>query len=208
MTFADRTEAGHRLAEMLDEYRGTDAIVCGIPQGGAIVGAEVAISLGITYECLVVCRVGMPCFPDITLAAVDPAGRATFDPKLELTRHEVLKMSATLRDTLKAKVDECRAGRPEPEYQGKTVIVVDEVAASEMIFKGAAAYLRSQGAARLIAATPMITTDVRSSVEKYFDQVVALDEVRQIRSLAAVFAEGTPSEEEISRHLKAAWART
>ena len=48
--FADRAEAGERLADLLAEYRGTDAIVLAIPSGGVPVGLAVAGRLTVFRE--------------------------------------------------------------------------------------------------------------------------------------------------------------
>ena len=40
--FADRADAGRELAALLEDRRGTDAVVFGIPRGGVVVAAEVA----------------------------------------------------------------------------------------------------------------------------------------------------------------------
>jgi putative phosphoribosyl transferase len=45
--FADRADAGRRLAAALSEIRDPEAVVFGIPRGGVIVAAEVARALGL-----------------------------------------------------------------------------------------------------------------------------------------------------------------
>jgi len=44
-TFSDRAEAGRLLAEALDEYKGHNPVVLGIPRGGLIVARELAPAL-------------------------------------------------------------------------------------------------------------------------------------------------------------------
>ena len=44
--FADRADAGRQLAQRLQDYRGRDVLVLGLPRGGVPVAYEVAAALG------------------------------------------------------------------------------------------------------------------------------------------------------------------
>jgi len=56
--FADRTEAGRRLADRLAQLRDQDVVVLGLPRGGGPVAAEVARRLGAPLDVLVVRKLG------------------------------------------------------------------------------------------------------------------------------------------------------
>jgi putative phosphoribosyl transferase len=207
MQAKDRVYYGSRLAVALERYNGSDeVIVCGIPRGGAVVAARVAIDLGVSYECLVVCRIGMPCFPEITLGAIDPEGSVTFDPTGELTKFEVTKIGGSMMDRLAEQVSACRGGRPEPEYAGKTAIVVDDRVADTIVARSAGDYLRSKGVGRLVLATPVISRDALPGLRDLYDEVVAPLEVETVRSLQEFYAgDDSLTDEAVSAHLKAAW---
>ena len=173
--FTDRLDAGQRLAQALSEYREDPAtIVCGIPREGVVVAAETARRMGVETACLVVCKIGMPCFPEYTLGAIAPDGQVTFDPRSELTQHEVMRIGHSLRDALAQKVEKCRGGKPEPSFAGRTVIVVDEVVDEPIAAKAAAEYLRRRGADRLIMASVVMLESARRQLDEEYEKVVAL----------------------------------
>src|SRR3989338_1550881 len=75
MQFADRHEAGKRLAEKLKKYKNKkDAIVLGIPRGGVEVAFDVAQELKAALSVLVTKKIGYPSDPEFAIGAVGPKG--------------------------------------------------------------------------------------------------------------------------------------
>ena len=67
--FADRVEAGRRVAEALPSLEG-DVLVLGLARGGVPVAAEVADALGAPLDLLFVRKIGAPHHPELGLGAV------------------------------------------------------------------------------------------------------------------------------------------
>jgi putative phosphoribosyl transferase len=67
MTFANRSEAGRRLAQRLQHLRGEDVIVLGLPRGGVPVAFEVARALAAPLDVIVVRKLGVPYQPELAM---------------------------------------------------------------------------------------------------------------------------------------------
>jgi len=70
MRFADRADAGRRLAESLRFLAGQDVVVVGLPRGGVPVAFEVARALGAPLDVIVVRKLGVPFEPELGMGAV------------------------------------------------------------------------------------------------------------------------------------------
>lgn len=200
---ADRSVEGARLAQSLAATDRTGDVVVGIPKGGAMVGAKVALELGAAYECVPVCRISAPCFPGLTLGAIDPDGNVLFAPESQLTRYEVTKSRSEFAEHLRREAARCRGDRTPVEFAGRTLIVVDDAADSHIVAQAAAEYLRSKGAARLVFATPIAAEEVLPRLRQIYDEVVARKVVP--RSRISGFYGTFVSDDEVHDCMTRAW---
>ena len=60
IVFADRADAGIRLAAQLLKYRDQNAVVLGVPRGGVRVAFEVARALKTPLDVIIVRKLGAP----------------------------------------------------------------------------------------------------------------------------------------------------
>jgi len=58
--FRNRDHAGRVVAEMLEEYRGTDTTILAVPSGGVPVGVAIAEELNLPLEAAVVSKITLP----------------------------------------------------------------------------------------------------------------------------------------------------
>ncbi|MBS1892047.1 MAG: hypothetical protein JST59_12190, partial [Actinobacteria bacterium] len=72
--FADRDEAGRRLAAALEHFRDRDPVVVALPRGGVPVAFEVARLLGAPLDILVVRKIGAPFNPEYGIGAIAEGG--------------------------------------------------------------------------------------------------------------------------------------
>jgi putative phosphoribosyl transferase len=178
--FADRREAGRRLADAL-RARGLaapGAVVAGIPRGGIVVAAEVARVTGLPLRAVLARKVGAPGRPELAIGAVGPNGSAHFDDTL-LCRLRVdpdwLERAA---DAERAVLAERAAQLPgvltATELAGRTVIAVDDGVATGATAETVGQWLGHSGADRRVLALPVGPPDTLRRLAGSYDDVVTL----------------------------------
>ena len=80
--FADRVEAGKRLALGLDDFRGEEGIVLAIPRGGVVVGYEIANKLGLPLDVIIPRKIGAPDNEELAIGAMTEDGTIILDERL------------------------------------------------------------------------------------------------------------------------------
>jgi putative phosphoribosyl transferase len=116
--FADRVDAGRRLAESLPPTEG-DVVVLGLARGGVPVAAEVARSLGAPLDVLVVRKVGHPAQPEYALGAVSEDG-------LALPQDLPPELVAPQLERARRQAESLRRGRSRLVLGDRVVVVVDD----------------------------------------------------------------------------------
>jgi predicted phosphoribosyltransferase len=156
--FVDRSDAGHQLAAKLTELRGPKVHLFAIPAGGVPVGAEIAKSLGVPLDLIIVRKIQLPWTTEAGFGALDPNGQAIFNEDLvarvALSREQIEAQVAKTLATLKQRESRLRGGRPYPEVTGETAIVVDDGLASGYTMRAAVRFLKGKGAGEIIVAVP------------------------------------------------------
>lgn len=207
--YANRAEAAAVLAERLKVEAGqAGTVIAGIPPAGAIVGAQVALKLDLPFACSGVYKVPMAARPDATLAVIDMDGEVTLDPRSELTRHEVQKKGASTLARLHADLARCRGDAKEPDFANATVIVVDHAVFSTLVVQAAIACIRRHGAARVVLATPVISSEALAEASREFDDVIALQTSHAGAGLDRFYVDHSlPTESELLSTVRVAYAR-
>ena len=80
MVFADRDEAGRRLAVRLGHLQGEPIVVLGLPRGGVPVAFQVARALGAPLDVIIVRKLGVPFQPELGMGAVGEDGVRVLNP--------------------------------------------------------------------------------------------------------------------------------
>jgi len=79
MRFRDRSDAGKRLAALLQSYADDDVVVLALPRGGVPVAMEVARALNAQLDVLGVRKLGAPSQPEFGIGAIAEGGIRVVD---------------------------------------------------------------------------------------------------------------------------------
>jgi erythromycin esterase-like protein/predicted phosphoribosyltransferase len=177
--FSNRRDAGRRLAVPLAPYAGgDDLIVLALPRGGVPVAAEIARALAHPMDVLLVRKLGVPGHEELAFGALASGGvqvrNGELSRMLGLREDEIEAVVRREKQELERREKLYRNGRPPPEVAGRSVIVVDDGAATGSSMSAAIELLRKQRAGRIIVAVPVAPADTVHRLAEEADEVVVL----------------------------------
>jgi predicted phosphoribosyltransferase len=174
--YADRADAGRRLAGGLSAYRDRDPLVLGLPRGGVPVAFEVAKALQAPLDVLVVRKLGVPSQPELAFGAIGEGGvRVLNDSVLRhvlVSESEIADVEAGQRIELQRRVERYRGKRAPIPLTGRVVVIVDDGFATGSTARAACLVARAQGAATVVLAAPIGAADTIAELRDYADDVV------------------------------------
>ena len=179
LRYANRTEAGRRLAAQLQQYAGrADVIVLALPRGGVPVAFEVAQALRAPLDVFIVRKLGLPAHPELAIGAIASGGVRVVDQaaleRFGVTEEELAAVAANEERELDRREREYRAGTHAPEVAGKTVILIDDGLATGATMAAAAAALKAQEPARLVVAVPVAAAETCAALRPMVDEIVCV----------------------------------
>jgi putative phosphoribosyl transferase len=178
VTFADRADAGRRLAEILTDLRGEEVVVLGLPRGGVVVAAEVARALGAPLDVIVVRKLGVPIQPELAMGAIGEDG-------VRIVSQEVVRRAGVTLDQLAAVERQARVelerqarlfrkDRTRVPLLGHTALLVDDGIATGSSAGAACQVARAHGATRVVLAVPVGSPEAALALSSVADEVRCL----------------------------------
>src|SRR4051812_27453102 len=159
MLFRDRADAGRRLAFATRRYRDEAPVVLALPRGGVPVAYQIARALSAPLDVWGARKIGAPGHQELGLGAVAEGGETYLNEELMdeigVSPDEVADVVARKTREMDAQVRRLRQGRPPPEIEGRTVILVDDGIATGGTARAALRALRRRRPGRLVLAIPV-----------------------------------------------------
>lgn len=209
MSFADRIQAGQRLAEHLAGRDLGDAVILALPRGGVPVAAPVAAALDAPLDVLGVRKLGAPHRPEFGVGAVAENGVRVVDEGsarlVGLSDAGLDEVAERERAAVQRAIARYRGGRGLPDLFGKTIVVVDDGLATGVTAEAAVRAVRAEQPARVLLAVPVGARDSVSRLQEVADEVVVVVTPEPFMAVGAHYARfDQTSDEEVLRLLDSA----
>jgi putative phosphoribosyl transferase len=177
--FIDRRDAGRQLAAALAYLAQRSPVILALPRGGLPLGREIADALDAPLDILIVRKLGVPSNPEFAFGAVGEGNTVVLDEETMA----LLGVSAVTRDRLiteaqteiDRRVETYRGGLPLMDFQGRTVIIVDDGLATGATAEAGIRVARGLGAATVILAVPTGSAQAIARLSELCDDLVCLE---------------------------------
>ncbi len=177
--FEDRIEAGSRLAGKLIQYRGSDGIVLAIPSGGVPVAHEIAASLHLPMDLMIVRKLQIPYNPEAGFGAMGLDGEIILNEgmlnQLGLTEDEIREQAEKTKEVIKRRNQVFRKGETFPSLKNRVVILVDDGLASGYTMLVAIRFVKRKSPEKIIVAVPTASGRTVELILPEVDELVCLN---------------------------------
>ncbi len=195
MIFADRTDAGRRLADKLLRFKDERPVVLALPRGGVPVGFEIASALAAPLDVILVRKIGAPGISELALGAIvgdgpverviDPAILAQLEVSDAYVEAEIARQTVEIERRRKLYYRD----RAAAELRDRTALVVDDGIATGATMRAALRAIRRRRPRKLVMAVPVAPPDAVEALGKEVDEVVCLATPLEFWAISMFYAE-------------------
>lgn len=208
MRFRDRVDAGQQLAAKLNHLPTDGLIALGMPRGGVPVAAEVALSLGIPLDVVIVRKLGVPSHPELAMGAIGEDGVRFIDDDtvsaLQITADQIAAVEEAEHIELQRRATKYRQGTPRLSPANKTALIIDDGMATGASARVACRVVRAHGARSIVLAVPIAPPGWEHLMRNEADHFVAVA-VQEFRAVGDAYDDfSATSDAEVVRCLQRA----
>ena len=212
MRFRNRSDAGRRLASRLEDLRGKDAVILGLPRGGVPVAAEVARALAAPLDIILVRKLGVPAQPELGMGAIGESDARIINPDVvryaQVSEAQIAEVERRERAELERRALRFRRGAPHEPLAGRIAVIVDDGIATGSTARAACQVARALGAARVLLAVPVAPPGADVAMRGDADEVICLEMPGRFLAIGEWYEDfAQTSDEEVVALLRAARAR-
>ena len=180
MVFESRQSAGNILAQQLAvSHKGKIALVLGLARGGVSVAFPIAKQLGAPLDVLIVKKIPSPGEKELGIGALAWDNVWRVDWKLAhrmgadeaYVNKEISRLASEIADRTRL----YRRGKGALEVKGKTILLVDDGAATGATMATAVLWARKKQAKQIVVALPVAHADVVSALKPEVDELHILE---------------------------------
>jgi predicted phosphoribosyltransferase len=197
MTFANRKDAGYRLAARLENYEDRHPVILAMPRGGVPVAAEVAAALHAPLDLVIVRKIGVPFQPELAMGAVVDG-----DSPIIVRNEDVIRMAGVTDSEFTAicgkelaEIERRRhayLGERKPvEVANRPVILVDDGIATGATTRAALRGVRMRKPSEIVLAVPVAPSDTIEALANEADSIVCLESHLDFAAIGYFYADFT-----------------
>lgn len=194
LRFRDRVAAGNILALALGKYRdNSGTIVMGIPRGGAVVASIIAKKLDAEYDIVVPRKLRAQDNSESSIGALMHDGSIYLDNiSLDISKEYLENEKREQEKEIGRRLAIYRPGAQEYKIKDKTVILVDDGAASGVTAAVAARWIRNQKPKKLVIAMPVASPQAKNLLEKEADDIVIIKSPSNFKTVQSYYRDFNP----------------
>jgi putative phosphoribosyl transferase len=208
--FANRSDAGRKLAQVLMGYKGhNEVIVLALPRGGVPVAYEVARALEAPLDIFLVRKLGVPGQEELAMGAIASGGVRVLNPEviraLGIPGNVVQNAAEREQHELERREREYRDDRLRPDLHDKMVILVDDGLATGASMRAAVEGVRAQEPDKIVVAVPTGAAETCQQFELIADEVICATTPQPFQGVGIWYEDfGQTSDEEVRDLLRQA----
>lgn len=200
--FKNRNSAGRLLAARLSKHTRQEAIVLAVPRGGVPVGYEIAAQLKLPLDIAFTKKLRHPDHREYAIGAASLTDYFVL-PHLGVSTYYVKTELRQVRDRLREMHRKYLGNRPSKPLNGKTIILVDDGAATGNTLLSTVNVLRNSHPDRIIAALPVASEDAVDRLRKVVDELVTLVVPNPFQHVGAFYEDFTQiTDQEVKSYLQ------
>lgn len=203
--FKDRAAAGDMLASLLGKYKNGDTIVIGIPRGGVVVAVAVARKLGATFDIVVPRKLRAPDNSENAIGAIMQDGSVYIAESMNISNEYLDIEKLEQKNEIDRRMSLYRPESKGYNIKGRTVILVDDGAATGATIIAAARWIRKQEPHFLVISLPVAPQNVVNllAVEADHVEIITSPSTSKFKTVEQFFRDFSPvSDQQVSQIIK------
>jgi predicted phosphoribosyltransferase len=206
LVYRDRQEAGAELAGRLDALKGrSDVLILGLPRGGVPVAYEVARSLRVPLDVLIVRKLGVPGRRELAMGAIAAGNILVLDAEIvawyRIPQTAIDAVVQEERTELSRREQAYRDGRSPAQIRDRAVVLIDDGLATGSTMKAAVQAVRAQEPATIVVAVPVGSPETCRQFANLVDEVVCARTPVYFSSVGQWYRDFSPTTDEEVREL-------
>ena len=186
MKYANRSEAGRLISEILLKKEIINPIVVAIPRGGIPVAVPIARALNSDLKLSMTRKIGHPLFEEFAIGAVSLDG-ILLSPEQQTKKKYIEETIEKERRRIREMIKIFDHQITKDLLHDKNVILVDDGIATGKTMQLAVEEIKKMKAKKILICTPVCAIKAREILEKEVDEIVSLQTPHSFAGIGAYY---------------------